>query len=367
MNKNTEKYDDESLDIFELIVNVWKNRIFILKVTFSFFLVGIFYSLLLTNKYESSSTFYPHFENTENNSLKNLAGLAGINLRENSYSEIPTSLYPNLIESIPYKEDILNEEINIDSNLITYRDYLLNQDKNKGVISKLFGNILNLPSIIISFLKSPFSNDSISLNEKGSNAYLSFNKEEYSLFKALNNVIKLQTNTRDGYIVLSVRDSSPEVAAQVAQIAQNKLQERIINYKLKNTMSLYEYTSEQFEKRKYEFYQLQDSLANFKDRNKSIKSDLFNNQLERLQYEVNLANSIYSELALSKEKVNLEIKKNTPIFTIINPVILPNSRVEPNRTSIVILMTFIGSIISVSFILLKDYLKKIRNDILFSK
>jgi len=361
MNKNLEKnsFEEDEIDLVELLVKLWKERKAILKTTIIFFLLSIAYSLTLNNIYESSSTFYPHYEKSGNNSISNLAGLVGFNLEQNSYADIPTSLYPNLIESIPYKNDILNEKIVVNSKELTYRDYLINQNQNPSLLSLLIEYTIRLPSKIILFTKSMIPKDSNLLITDNKN-YLSFNATEYNLFKSLNNIINLKSNINDGYLTLSVKDRLPEVAAQIAQIAQDKLQERIINYKLKNTMLLYDYTSDQLEKRKNEFYYLQDSLANFKDRNKSIKSDLFLNQLERLQYEVDLINSVYKELALSKEKVNLEIKKNTPIFTIINPVILPYHKVEPKRTSIVLIYTFLGLIISTFIVLAKDWLLKIK-------
>ena len=359
MNKNLKKIylDDDSIDLVELISKIWNKKKTILYTTIIFLLLGIVYSLSLNNIYESSSTFYPHYEKAENNSLKNLAGLAGINLDQNRYTDIPTSLYPNLIKSVPFKKNILNEEIEINSKKITYRDYLIN--RNPSIISILFEYTIKLPLKLITFIKSFASTNSNSEIKQNEN-YLSFNNTDYSLFKSLDNIIILKSNIKDGYLTLSVQDQIPEVAAQIAQIAQEKLQERINNYKLKNTMILYDYTSSQAEKRKNEFYYLQDSLANFKDSNRSIKSDLFLNQLERLQYEVNLTNSIYKELALSKEKVNLEIKKNTPIFTIINPVILPNHKLEPNRTLIVFAFTFIGLIISIVSVLNKKFILRIK-------
>ena len=374
MNKNlkTNNFKEDEIDLdfdlLEILGKLWKERKLIIKTTIIFFLLSIAYSLSLIDIYESSSTFYPHNEKAANPSLRNLAGIAGINLEQNSYTEIPTSLYPNLVESIPYKEDILNAKIIIHSKELTYRDYLRNLNQNPSILSFLIEYTVGLPSKIILFIKSIVSKaivskDSNSLITYNKN-YLSFNDKDYNLFKSLENTINLKANTKDGYLILSVKDQLPEVAAQIAQIAQDKLQERIINYKLKNTMSLYDYTSEQFEKRKNEFYYLQDSLANFKDRNKSIKSVIFLNQLKRLQYEVDLRNSIYKELALTKEKVNLEIKKNTPIFTIINPVILPYNRAEPQRTSIVITYTFLGLIISTIIVLTKDSLLKIKKAIL---
>lgn len=359
MNKKNIIEKDE-IDLFQILISLWKEKNIIIKITILFFLISATYSLSLDNIYESSSTFYPHYEKVGESSIQNLAGLVGFNLDQDSYSDIPTSLYPNLIESIPYKEDLLNEKIELNSIELTYRDYLINFNEKKNILSLLFEYTIGLPSKIISYIKSSISSKNNNLLISDNKNYLSFSETEYKLFKSLDNVINLTSNVKDGYLTLSVKDRLPEVAAQIAQIAQDKLQERIINYKLKNTMLLYDYTSEQFEKRKKEFYHLQDSLANFKDRNRSIKSDLFLNQLERLQYEVDLTNSVYKELALSKEKVNLEIKKNTPIFTIIDPVILPYNKAEPKRTSIVISYTFFGLILSTFIVLIKGLLLKIK-------
>ena len=362
MNKNSKNHNlkEDEIDVIEFLIKIWKNKKLIIKTTLLFFLVGIIYSLSLTNIYESSSTFYPHYEKPQNNSIQSLAGLAGLNLENNSYSNIPTSLYPNLFKSIPYKEEILNEEIEINSNKVKYKDYLFKQNLSKSSILKEY--TIGLPSKFILFIRSITSKNSIKLETKNNN-YLKYNDKDYDLFNSLEKIINLKTNKKDGYIILSVKDELPEVAAQIAQIAQDKLQDRIINYKLKNTMLVYDYTSEQYNKRRNEFYHLQDSLANFKDRNMSIKSDLFLNQLERLQYEVSLTNSIYKELALSKEKVELEIKKNTPIFTIINPVVVPNQKIEPKRSSIVISTTFFGLIFSIIFVLFRDPVLRIKKEI----
>ena len=51
-------------------------------------------------------------------------------------------------------------------------------------------------------------------------------------------------------------------------------------------------------------YILQDSPAQFRDRNLSIKSDNLN-QLNRLETEVNISKNIYNELAITKERQQL--------------------------------------------------------------
>lgn len=328
---------NDNIDLIDLIKKLIKNKAFIILFTLFFSLLGIIYSLSLDNIYASSSTFYPHSENTNINSLESIAGIAGISLNKNDYNETPTSLYPNIIQSIPYKEEILNSKILLNSSQTSYKEYLLSEKK----------------SILQRFFKI-FENKA---EPSESNKFdLSYDKKELKLFKKLNDVIIISINKKDGYIKLTVYDKSPEVAYQIARISLEKLQERIISFKIKNSEELYSFTTEQFNKRQKEFYHLQDSLAKIKDSNKYIKSDLFSNQVDRLEYEVNLANSIYKELAITKEKTLLDIKKNTPIFTIINPVIYPYEKSKPFRTIIVIIFTIIGLLFSISFVILNDHL-----------
>ena len=50
--------------------------------------------------------------------------------------------------------------------------------------------------------------------------------------------------------------------------------------------------------RKSNLYKLQDSLGLPRDGNKSIKSDLFLNKLNRLETEVNISTNVYNEQPL---------------------------------------------------------------------
>ena len=133
MNKKSNKmYDDDSIDLIELLSKIWKGKIFIAKTTIFFTLIGIIYSLSLKNIYTASSVFYPHYQSNElsqNQGLRGLAGLAGIDLGSQQVSEIiPPTLYPNIINSTEFKINILDSKINLNGNKSTYRDYLLTKN-----------------------------------------------------------------------------------------------------------------------------------------------------------------------------------------------------------------------------------------------
>jgi len=153
------------------------------------------------------------------------------------------------------------------------------------------------------------------------------------------------------------------VASQIAKIAKNILQESIIDFKIKNVNDTYKFISDQLEIAKSNFYLLQDSLAKFKDKNKNIKSDLFLNQFSRIESEYKLSENIYNELAINKEKKAIDVRRNTPIFTVIKPVVIPNDRFEPNRSIIVLIYSFLGIIITSFWVLIKNPLYDIISNI----
>ena len=187
---------------------------------------------------------------------------------------------------------------------------------------------------------------------------LSVNEEDYRLHMLLDNLIEINLNESDGFIELNVYDENPFISSQIAKKSEEILQESIINFKIKNVKETYDFTSKALDIAKTNLFKLQDSLALFRDSNKNIKSDLFKNQLNRIETEFNISKNIYNELAITKEKTAIEVRKNTPIFTIINPVVIPNEKIYPTRKKIVIISTFIGLALSSILLILRFYLFK---------
>ena len=95
----------------------------------------------------------------------------------------------------------------------------------------------------------------------------------------------------------------------------------------------------------------------------NIKSDLFLNQYSRIESEYLIAKNIYNELAINKEKTAIEVKKNTPIFTIIEPVVVPNKKSDPKRSLIIIIFTLLGIFISSFYTIIKTSFYEIWTEI----
>ena len=347
--KNRNVFNEDSINIIELFSSIYKNKKLIINVTLIFSLIGIIYSLSIKNIYKASTVFYPHIEKVNSSQgLRNLAGLAGINIGNDNQENIPPTLYPNLINSPQFKIEVLNDSINYNGNTITYRKYLDNNLSKFNIKEFLFKPITYFIDL---FLAKDIINDKkINLN------MLELSEDEYEIHKYLDNVIKLELNEDEGFLDLSVEDNNPYVASQIAKTANLILQKNIIDFKIKNINDTYNFIKSQLELAKINFYNSQDKLAIFKENNRNIQSDIFKNQYSRIEDEYLIAKNIYNELAINKEKIAIDVKKNTPIFTIIKPVVIPNEKSGPRRLLIVITYSFLGIILSSLYVIFRPIL-----------
>ena len=226
--KRNENYNDDSIDLIELLSKIWKGKIFIVKTTILFTFIGIVYSLSLKNIYTASSVFYPHYQSNEisqNQGLRGLAGLAGIDLGSQQGSEIiPPTLYPNIINSTEFKIEILDSKINSNGNKTTFREYLLSKN-NKFSLKDIITYPINLISKLININKIESEFEDINI--------LELNDEEYLLHKSLTDVITITLNEKEGFIELSVKDNDPLIASQIAKTANEILQKKLLISNLK--------------------------------------------------------------------------------------------------------------------------------------
>ena len=224
----------------------------------------------------------------------------------------------------------------------------------------LFGTIkkytIGLPSLIL----SSFKDESEILDES---IIYSITEEDKDLFEQINNNLSLSINEKEGFITISFTDSNKNVAAQITQIAQNLLQEKIIEFKNMSSKEMLDFALKQYSEKKDSYEKLQDERALFVDKNINISSSLFQNKLSRLDSEVNILESIVQQLASQVEQAKLQVNKDTPVFTTIQPVTIPYERSAPKRSLIVIVFAFLGLVLSSGFVLVKEPAKEILRSI----
>ena len=269
-----------------------------------------------------------------------------------SSSDFPPSLYPQVVNGVPFKLDLLSNEIKLNNKVVLVKNYFLEKKSSLNIIGTLKKYTIGLPSLI----SSSFNNQNKPLDEF---EIYSISKEDEALFKVINNSLSLSINEKEGFITISFTDTNKNVAAQVTQIAQNLLQEKIIEFKNKSSKEMLDFALKQYSDKKVAYEKLQDERAVFVDKNINISSSLFQNKLSRIESEVNISESIVQQLASQVEQAKLQVNKDTPVFTTIKPVTIPFQRTAPKRSLIVIVFAFLGLVFSSGYVLIKEPLSNI--------
>jgi uncharacterized protein involved in exopolysaccharide biosynthesis len=356
MNDNTDE-----IDLIELLKKIYVNKKFILKISILATLFGVVYALFQPNEFTSSTTFIPQLSSgvkTGGSSLSGLASLAGINIGNmESSSEFPPTLYPQVVSSIPFKLDLLSNEITLNNNVVLVRDFL-EKKTSINIVGTIKKYTIGLPSLILTSFKDQDQEEF--LNETD---IFSVRKEDKGLFALLDNSLSLSINEKEGFITISYTDTNKNVAAQVTHIAQNLLQEKIIEFKNKSSKEMLDFALKQYSDKKESYEKLQDERAVFVDKNINISSSLFQNKLSRLESEVNISESIVQQLASQVEQAKLQVNKYTPVFTTIKPVTVPFDKSAPKRSLIVIIFFFLGFVLSCGYVLVKEPTKEILKSI----
>lgn len=352
--QNQQIIEDE-IDLVELLKKVYLEKKLIFKVTLFALVFGVVYALFQPNEFTASATFIPQLSSdvkAGSSSLSGLASLAGINLggMEGS-SDFPPTLYPQVVESVPFKLQLLSSSIKNNNQELSLREYFLSQESYSilGIVKKY---TIGLPSLILSSFKK---ND-----ESVNNSLIySISEEDEKLFKELFKVFSLSLNDKEGFITMSFTDRNKSISAQVVKIAQSLLQEKIIEYKVQSSKELLDFTKSQYNENKVAFEKLQDERAVFVDKNINISSSLYQNKLSRIESDLSIAQTVVQQLASQVEQAKLQVNKDTPVFTTIKPVTVPFEKSAPKRSLIVIVFGFLGIIASVGYVLVKEPLIEI--------
>jgi uncharacterized protein involved in exopolysaccharide biosynthesis len=348
MSDQLRTIEEDEIDLIELLKKVWSSKRFIVRWTGYFIVIGLVVALLSPKEFTASSTFIPQTsESKTGGSLSGLASLAGISLGgATTGGEIPPTLYPQILNSVPVKRSILSIEVPLDQTSVSYSAYLL--EKPTPILSLVKKYTIGLPGVILGAIRGTEASTGTSSNP------MIVTQEEKGLFETLEAQIALSVNEKEGFVELSVTTDDATVAAVLTSKVKEILQQQIIDYKIQHGKEYLNFTQKQYNEKQKEYFALQDEVARAKDQNKNIISERYQNQFKQKEGELLIAQSVYQELAKQLEQAKLQVAKDTPIFSTIKPVTIPTERSAPKRSLILVIWAFLGFVVSVGVVLVKE-------------
>ena len=345
-------HDEDSIDIIAILKTVWDGRKLVVKSVAAFFIIGCIVALTSSVIYTSETTFVPQTSDDQMSSapkgLGSLAGLVGIDLNSagsSSDSYLSPLLYSKIADSEEFSIHLLSEQlISLEGEILTIKDYL----------TKVAGGF-NLTGFIKKYTIGLFSSDSpeADLLNPTLDTYNFISVEDFEMITDLQTKFSIELNEKEGYIKVIATDEDAFMSSQLVSLVTKNLQSRIIALRTNKIKERLEYSKEQYDIKRREFEILQNRVAQFKDSNKNISTAMFLSQLEKLQSEYSLQQNILMTLASEYNNNKIKLNKDTPIFSVIDEVYVPNERSAPKRSMIVIIWVFLGIVLAVGYILAK--------------
>ncbi len=353
---------EDEIDLIQLAKTLWAGRRTVIKTTLIFMVLGLFIALFSAKEYTASTTMVP--QSAEGGaklggSLGGLAAMAGINLGSmGGGSTIPPTLYPKIIASVPFQKEMMKTHLTIEgqNRKVTFQDYYLEIAK-PGLLGYIKKYTIGLPGVIIKAIKG---DRSLSGVEGTTDKLLTISEDDKKLMELLSSQLSLEVNDKDGYVSISARMPEARPAAEMVQRAQLLLQEAITDFKIKKAKDQMAFVEERYAEKEAAFTAAQNKLARFRDQNKNVSTAMAQTQMERLQSEFSMASSVYTELAKQLETQKIQVKEDTPVFTIIEPVAVPLDKSKPKRPMILMIWTFLGGIVGVGMVFGKQFLGSIK-------
>ena len=343
---------EDEIDLMQLIRKVWGARKSILLFTLLFFVIGVLIALFSAKEYTATTIMVP--QTTDGKSaggLGGLAAMAGISLGGGSET-LPLTTYAKIIESVPFKQKLAQTKLTFSDipKPITYEEYCKNYTK-----PSLMGRVMG----IFSFSKAtpapaPVTQDSTDITR--------LSDQERGILNSIDSRIKLNMSEKDGYFTLSFVMGEALPAAQMLESAQKVLQETVTDFKLQKAKEEFDFVQKRFVEAEKDFKNKQYAVAGFQDRNRDLFSNLPQTRLQQLQAEYNLAFNVYTELAKQLEAKRIKMKEDQPIFAVIEPVTVPNERSKPKRMMIIAIWTFLGMVIGIGNVFLKDFRRQLKSN-----
>ncbi|GHT04590.1 chain-length determining protein [Bacteroidia bacterium] len=348
--------EEQEIDLMKIFKRIWAQRKFILKVCGISLLIGIVIAFGIPKEYTTTTILAPESGGGGGGGgMGALAAMAGINLSSGGEKqEISPALYPDIARSTPFLAGLLNVPV-VDARQkinTTLYNYLKEEQK-----SPWWSAILGLPGKVIGLFSSGEA-ASVSQEANFLARPIKLSGKDAGILSNLSRRIGVVVDKKTGVITLSSTMQSPEISAMIADTVVSYMQAYIISYRTQKARQDLAYMQMLHDEAQEQYYQAQKNYAGYQDGNLGVVSARYGMARERLQNEMNLAYSVYNQMAQQLQMAKVKVQNNTPVYTVIQPPIVPLRAASPRKSMILIGFLFLAFIGACGWILGKDYLMK---------
>lgn len=341
--------DELEIDWMDILRRIYTIRKTLYKAAGVGVVLGIIIALSIPKQYTVTVTLSPEMNgDSKGGGLASLASSFLGGGSNNNSDALNVTLAPDIVSSTPFILELFNTRVQtldgeLDTTLVTYLD----EQKQPW-----WGYIKSAPGLAIGAIKSLFT------EETDTTATLNpfqLTEKEAAKVKGLRQSILAEVDKKTAMTTITVTLQDPKVTAIVADSVVAKLQQYIIDYRIKKAKEDCAYLEELYKERQQEYYDAQSKYAHYFDTNRNIAFQSVRAEQERLQNDMNLAYQVYSQVAQQLQVARAKIQEEKPVFAVVEPASIPLEPSGLSRKVIVIGITFFIVFIIGCWILIGKY------------
>lgn len=357
--------EEKEIDIYEILFTLWKGRKRLIFAAFISVLIGAFVAFTSPVKYTAKCVIFPQVSSKTGGSLSSLASMAGFNLGGADLNGgLPPEVYSKILMSRPFIQDIMNTPISIEAEnnkKIPLYEYYSDEKYQSFDIWKVAKKYtIGLPALIIGKEEEVTDEIDMSLTKylEDSTSVIRVSKKEQEIYDAISSAIQYDYNTKEGLLNLSYIFPEPVAAAQICENLQRTLERYVVNYKVEKVRENLAQVERSFAKARIDFFRLQAEWANFQDSNRGLVTATARAQETRIRGDYDIAYAIYNELATQREQLQVQLKEQKPVLSVIDPVVVPLEKSAPRRGIILAGFLLLGVIVTAVWTIYESSIKK---------
>lgn len=316
--------DEITIDWMDILRRIYTIRKTLYKAAGVGVVLGIIIALSIPKQYTVTVTLSP--EMSGDKAGGGLASLASSFLgggASSSPDALNATLAPDIVASTPFILELFNIRVQtLDGKLGTTLVAYLDEQKQPW-----WGYIKAAPGMAIGAIKSLFAEEADTASVLNP---FQLTEKEASKVEAIKQSIIAEVDKKTAKTTISVTLQDPKVTAIVADSVVAKLQQYIIDYRIKKAKEDCAYLEDLYKERQQEYYQAQSKYAHYFDTNRNIAFQSVRAEQERLQNDMNLAYQVYSQVAQQLQVARAKIQEEKPVFAVVEPATIP---LEPSGTS----------------------------------
>ncbi|MDR0972991.1 MAG: chain-length determining protein [Prevotellaceae bacterium] len=353
---------EAEIDLLALAKKVWDARLFIIKWVGVAILVGLVVAFSIPKEYETSVMLAPESKTGSgvSGSLGSLGALVGINMNTMTGADaLSSTLYPDIVKTTPFMAELFTVPVfDLEGKLptgTTLYNYM-KEEQRAAWWSYLTAAPFKVLGWVLSIGKEKKEVDDSLIDP------LRLTAEQTEILGALTKRITVNIDNKTNLITVSVSMQDPQISAAIADTVTSRLQDYITNYRTDKARNDLEFTEKIYLEAQEKYYHAQQVYAQMADQSQNVVRRSYQTELDRLQNEVTLTYGVYNNLAQQLQVARAKVQEVTPVFTVVQPAVVPVRAASPRKVMILIGFAFLAGVAAVAWVLFgKELIDSFKN------